>query len=276
LLWLAGCSRFPDHINPEVWWHELEGGPIAQARPPAPGADQPYPNLATVPPKPKPGDPVMRQRLSAALLSERSDAQYAAAQNPIRPPPRLSAPPPPASDPDASTASLEATQAPPSKPAPPASLTVRPSAATDQPAAPQDMPEAPPPPPVLAGISIGPTIPVAPVKAPPVPPPAPPTPSEAARAPVPIAFAAGSAVLPQGADGPLKLLAQRRANKPIDIIGFGEADDAQPAAQNAGVSLGLARARAVAVALMQAGVPANLLRIDAQAAGRGADARLVD
>jgi outer membrane protein OmpA-like peptidoglycan-associated protein len=94
--------------------------------------------------------------------------------------------------------------------------------------------------------------------------------------PVPIGFTAGSAVLPPGADAQLKLLAQRRVNKPIDIVGFGEADEDQPQAQNAAITLGLLRARAVAAALVAAGVPANMLRIDAQAAGRGADARLVD
>ena len=52
-LLLAGCSSFPASMNPVSWWHDLQGGKIAEERPPPPGADQPYPNLASVPPKPQ-------------------------------------------------------------------------------------------------------------------------------------------------------------------------------------------------------------------------------
>jgi len=41
-LWLAGCSSFPSSMNPVSWWHDLQGGKIAEERPPPPGADQPY------------------------------------------------------------------------------------------------------------------------------------------------------------------------------------------------------------------------------------------
>ena len=34
-------------MNPVSWWHDLQGGKIAEERPPPPGADQPYPNLAS-------------------------------------------------------------------------------------------------------------------------------------------------------------------------------------------------------------------------------------
>jgi hypothetical protein len=43
---LAGCS------GPVGLYHSVEGGAIAQDRAPPPGADQPYPNLADVPPPP--------------------------------------------------------------------------------------------------------------------------------------------------------------------------------------------------------------------------------
>jgi len=43
---LAGCSV------PIGWYHDVEGGAIAQQRQPPPGSDQPYPNLANVPPQP--------------------------------------------------------------------------------------------------------------------------------------------------------------------------------------------------------------------------------
>ncbi len=43
---LAGCA------GPVALYHNAEGGAIAQARQPPPGADLPYPNLADVPPEP--------------------------------------------------------------------------------------------------------------------------------------------------------------------------------------------------------------------------------
>jgi outer membrane protein OmpA-like peptidoglycan-associated protein len=43
---LAGCS------GPIAAYHDVEGGAIAQDRQPPPGADQPYPNLASVPAAP--------------------------------------------------------------------------------------------------------------------------------------------------------------------------------------------------------------------------------
>jgi outer membrane protein OmpA-like peptidoglycan-associated protein len=45
-LCLAGCA------GPVALYHNAEGGAIAQARQPPPGADLPYPNLADVPPEP--------------------------------------------------------------------------------------------------------------------------------------------------------------------------------------------------------------------------------
>ncbi len=50
-LCLGGCSN--RHTSgPEAWWHEAIGGKISEQRPPPPGDKDPYPNLATVPPKP--------------------------------------------------------------------------------------------------------------------------------------------------------------------------------------------------------------------------------
>src|SRR5262249_55134774 len=52
LLALAGCSS----MDPVNWWHSLEGGRIAEERPPPPNADAPYPNLSEVPSRPTPTD----------------------------------------------------------------------------------------------------------------------------------------------------------------------------------------------------------------------------
>ncbi len=274
---LAGCSTLPKSGDPVAWWHQLQGGVIAQQRPPPPGADLPYPNLGQVPPKPPATDPTTRQHIASALIQDRTDAEYLAKLAPIT----LPAPPPPVpkpapADPDASSASLEATEAPPAKAPPKAALPVGPAATNayvDGPV--PDVPDAPPPPPVLPGIAVGPTTPVPPPKPPPT------TSaraqmSDAARAPVPVAFPPGSAAMPAGAEQPLKRLATQRAGGAIRVEGFGEATDTEPQVQVAGLNLALARAHAVAAALIAAGVPATALRIAAQASGQGADARLIE
>lgn len=92
---LAGCSSLPSSDNPAAWWHGLEGGVIAEQRPPPPGADQAYPNLASVPPRPPPPDRQRMGQISAALTEARANAQYAASAMPITPPQAGAAPAPP-------------------------------------------------------------------------------------------------------------------------------------------------------------------------------------
>src|SRR3954451_1530811 len=40
VLLFSGCSSLPGSMNPVNWWHDLEGGKIAEERPPPPGADE--------------------------------------------------------------------------------------------------------------------------------------------------------------------------------------------------------------------------------------------
>jgi outer membrane protein OmpA-like peptidoglycan-associated protein len=108
---LTGCSS-TSSMNPINWWHRTEGGKIAEQRPAPPGADQPYPNLATVPPKPAPADQQALKKLTDSLVADRTNAQHAAQSAPLADPssptasPSLfgvgTAPPPP---PAVSTAS---------------------------------------------------------------------------------------------------------------------------------------------------------------------------
>ncbi len=114
-LLLAGCGT-AEKMSPVEWWHNLEGGPIAQDRPPPPAADAPYPNLSTVPPRPPAPDPAARAKLTSGLVADRTNAQYAASLAPLpaQPMPRprpAPLPPQPAGD-DISTASLPAATAP--------------------------------------------------------------------------------------------------------------------------------------------------------------------
>jgi outer membrane protein OmpA-like peptidoglycan-associated protein len=135
-LLLAGCSSLPSSMNPVTWWHDLQGGAIAEQRPPPPGTDQPYPNLATVPPKPAEPDRAALTNLSNGLISDRANAQHLAALAPLADPSSPSAspelfgkgtvpPPPPPPPPGTKTASAslpaaEAPAAPPTPAAPPA------------------------------------------------------------------------------------------------------------------------------------------------------------
>ena len=272
-------------MNPVDWWHGLEGGAIAEARPPPPNADAPYPNLSSVPAKPPPPDARAQQGVAAGLTADRNNAHYAAVAEPIpalpKPAPRPAAAPTASGDADEQpNAALQAAHAAPAAPAAPSPAAVPAAQAPGAPtalagAAPAmpDIPPAPPSPPVLAGVDV-PAV-TAPTP-PPVAPPAPPAPPPAPGAPVAIAFPAGSAILPPAAQPSLKALAAQRGNRWIAVTGFGEASDDAPAVQTAALPLALDRARAVAAALGTLGVPGWALRIVALPGGSGAVARLVD
>jgi outer membrane protein OmpA-like peptidoglycan-associated protein len=90
-----------------------------------------------------------------------------------------------------------------------------------------------------------------------------------------LGFAPGSAVLPSDAADTLKQLAARRGQGVIAVTGYGDAASSDPGAQTAALSLALSRAQAVANALAGDGVPVSAVRVGAEAAGRGASARLI-
>jgi outer membrane protein OmpA-like peptidoglycan-associated protein len=82
---LAGCSTISS-MNPVNWWHRQEGGKIAEDRPAPPGADQPYPSIATVPNKPEAPDQDAMKKLTASLVADRTNAQHAAQSAPLADP----------------------------------------------------------------------------------------------------------------------------------------------------------------------------------------------
>jgi outer membrane protein OmpA-like peptidoglycan-associated protein len=94
--------------------------------------------------------------------------------------------------------------------------------------------------------------------------------------PVPVGFEPRSPVLPADSAAALKALAGTRKNATILVTGFGEAASSDPQAQSNALTLALGRAQAMAAALAKDGVPAGSVRVDAQAAGRGGVARLVE
>jgi hypothetical protein len=127
-LLLAGCSSSSQSsMNPVNWWHHLEGGEIAKQRPPPPGTNQPFPNLASVPARPAAPDKKQLDAITQGLVADRAHAEYMAAATPIADPssPQASpglfgagtmpAPPPPgtATSAPAASASLAAASASP-------------------------------------------------------------------------------------------------------------------------------------------------------------------
>lgn len=295
LLGLGGCQTLSD-INPLTLYHGLEGGPIADARPPPPNADQPYPNLANTPDKPADPDALVRGQVAAGLIADRAHAQYEASVTPLPPPangPPVSrgAPPPLKADPEASSASLAAANAPPPKPVPkpaidngparaprpaptaPVNSTPLPppTGATATAAGPMpDVPATPPPPPNLPGVKQV----TAPTPPPEMPPPAPAAPAAPSGA-TPIAFAQGSSSLPSTTLPTLRAIAARRGHGSIAVTGFGEASSNASASQVSAIPLAFARARAIAAQLEAAGVPTTAIRLDAEAVGSGAAVRVL-
>ncbi len=310
VLLLGGCGtvqRLNDSKltleTPIDWWHDLQGGRIARDRPPPPGATDSYPNLSSVPARPTPTDATTRRALTEQLAAERDRTQRAATRDPIV-----------AAGAPAAVAAAKAAAAPKAAPAAtatgPAPAGTAPIGATPAGVAPVgaasvtalddepskavlDAATAPPTPaarrnartdpaasPGAAPPASGP-LPDLPTGAPPIPqlPGLPATTfSPAAPPPLPqavIAFARGSAELPDSADPALRALAARLAGGGMVVQAGGDADGAGPDRQAAALPLGLARARAIQRALVAAGVPPAAIRIEAAGLGRTGSARLL-
>jgi outer membrane protein OmpA-like peptidoglycan-associated protein len=297
---LAGCSTISS-VNPVNWWHRQEGGKIAEERPAPPGADQPYPNMATVPAKPDTPDAEALKTLTASLVADRTNAQHAAQSAPLADPssptasPSLfgvgTAPPPPPAQvgtpsaasgtPGASVAraSMPAVTAPPappsaapaaaprkavqSAPLDPATPAVSAASAAQMAAVQPALPAGPPTRPGLAG---------APPAMPSEPAPMPPPPTGVSAS---IVFVDGEASLSQPAADEVKAFAAKRGNGTIAVTGYGDTASGDPEAQSAALTLGLSRAQAISNALKANGVPGNAIRVSAEANGRGASLHLL-
>jgi outer membrane protein OmpA-like peptidoglycan-associated protein len=88
-------------------------------------------------------------------------------------------------------------------------------------------------------------------------------------------FPRASAALDDPALTEVKALAAARGDHGIAITGYGDATSSDPLAQSDALGLGLSRAQALATALVAQGVPVSMLRLNAEAAGRGASLRLL-
>ncbi len=291
---LAGCAHRDPVDTPVAWWHQLEGGAIAQQRPPPPGVDDPYPAIGTTPAAaPSVASAELRRSVTEQLIEQRNLSARLNAHDPLPPPvvaPARTATPSPTRGPslvqspaNQSSATLDAADAPP--PSHAAAGTAASAAAGGDPGdlalpavvagtdagAPvvlPAIPDAPPPPPGLPGIAM------------------PPPPSYVPRARPHYAlaqgpgellqFAAGSDVLGSGQSDALHQVAAHRGAGSIYVHGYGEASSDSPQDQAQALTLAALRARSVADALEKEGVPASAIRIRADAFGRGARAGLVD
>ena len=290
-----GGARIED-ANPLAWWRALEGGAIAEQRPDPPGADDPYPNLASVPARPVPSTPVQRRALTAQMVAERDGVRRDNAREPLvaAPVPKPAAPPTnPASVPPP-MATLDAATAPPAAvppTGPPLNATPAVAAGAATASAPALLPARVPVPgrarpPTRAALPSGP-IPDLPA----TPPPAPVLPgipastyAPAIRRPLPavaVAFPRGSDVLPDGTVAAIRALVDRRGGGPVLVYAGGDAGSgaqsgAAPDIQGPALQLALRRAKALGSLLAGAGVPPGQVRTQATALGRESGARLVD
>jgi outer membrane protein OmpA-like peptidoglycan-associated protein len=266
-------------MDPTAWWHQLEGGRIAEQRPPPPNVNAPYPNFAGIPDRPVVTDPAQRRKIASGLVADNVNAKYGAGLAPLATPPNQPATPPAAPSAQMS-ATMPAADAPPSppSPAPRAAVQKVTLAAPDlapvaDPGAAPAVPAAPPAAPVIEGADIqGFTTPTPP----PVPPPAKPAPPApfVPGAPLAVPFLADSAELPPEERSELQKFAAARGAADIAVTGFGDAASTEPAAQAAALPLAWERARAISGVLQALGVPTTSLRVDAEANGSGGVARL--
>ncbi len=288
---LSGCSDKQATTTPLDWWHNLEGGVIATQRPPPPGANDPYPNIATIPPRPPAADVAQHQAIADSLATQRDAANTAAAQAPLAattpsPPSKPAAPPKPAApDPNASTVVVDAASPTPTTPASPP-----PAPAT--PAQPAQMAES-----ALPGIDSVPAVPAAVASgplpdfatAPPplpagfglptvTPTPATPPPPVAMAKPLPngvtIAFTPQSSTLPPSAALALQQFANAHKGAAVAVTGHGDTVLHSADAQSRALDLALRRAQTIAAFLSQAGMPAATLHLRAEAAGSGSTVAL--
>jgi len=170
-LLLAGCSSVPDAANPVEWYKsvkesiagddaEKEGDAaekpanelVADRDKPAPGANEEFPKLSSVPPRPAPSSAAERERIREGLVADQESARrysdeviqrQGEASNPL-----VTSAPTPAPAPEAAVKAPESAAMPAPKPEPMKQEMAKTPPAKPIPAAPQ---VAPPPPPQSSG-----------------------------------------------------------------------------------------------------------------------------
>lgn len=110
---LAGCKGGGPVGAGVDLFHDLQGGAIAQQRPPPPGVNDPFPNLGSIPARPPAPDILAQQRIADQLAAQRDQAEQSAAANPLTPrAPPPAVPKPAAPDPNANRVVVDAAPTP--------------------------------------------------------------------------------------------------------------------------------------------------------------------
>ncbi|WP_419729746.1 OmpA family protein [Lichenicola sp.] len=90
---VGGCAHQDPVDTPLNWWHQLEGGAIAQQRPPPPGVDDPYPKIGTTPAAaPQVASMDLRKSVTAGLVEQRNLSARLNAHDPLPPPVAVATP----------------------------------------------------------------------------------------------------------------------------------------------------------------------------------------
>ncbi|GAJ30273.1 hypothetical protein Amme_116_004 [Acidomonas methanolica NBRC 104435] len=261
---LVGCAQGDAVQSVTGWWHQYEGGAIAQQRPPPPGAHQPYPHVGLTPTEaPEMPSASARTALTDQLKAERNfGRRLAAADGPLP-----VAPPKPAAPPGqnaAASGSSMTVAAAGGGPAPAQDWTM--PAVTKfapPPMRPGELPQigpTPPPVPAFPGFDIPETAVGTPRS----------SPAYALADPhgVLIRFAQSSDQMLAGQEKSIgDALTGWKAGLPVYVTGFGDATSLAPDDQAASLRLALARAKNLAETVMLRHVRAADVHLAAAANG---------
>ena len=302
---LSACQHQDMTDTVTGWWHGFQGGEIAKLRAPPPGENLAYPHVGRTPTEaPNLPTPEARLSLTTRLEAQRNLAQRESAAQGALP----TIPPPPKPTPAAATTAnaeqsgMTMTTVGQPEPESPSAINPAPDTPSTASPAPVQAPAKKPPvqaqppapeaelPPVVAK-SIPPTPPGQFPKIGDLPPPPPQFPgfdlprdamlSDPVQPDIDTSTPEGTLIRFQPAtdhvmgnpQGDYQHIVSQRGNRPLTIRGFGafmSADAAlAPADQNREIALGLLRARVVARALIERGVPASSIILKAEAIGDG-------
>ncbi|MDI2090780.1 hypothetical protein [Commensalibacter oyaizuii] len=308
LFCLGGCASSPMIKTPVGWYHNLEGGIIAQPRLPAPGHDQSYPYVGLTPTQAPPlPSPALRQEITHTLSQDKTLSAWQDTVDPLEIPkippaprqspqntqpsetPKTAQNTSPQTEDQSSSATLDAAGQDPSSDQKngKASSTSKDAKAfhrAPEPKVPVVMPE------LRAKIDdqavVIPAIPVNPPSPPQYPGfnipadanlPAPFRPSalplEAPRGEL-IRFPLGSDAPSEKQDKTINSIAWQRNGRMIFVHGYGDADSINADAQANALSLALLRAKAVAKMLIAHNVPESSIALRAHAIGHGVRIRM--
>ncbi|MFT8353110.1 MAG: hypothetical protein ABF617_00760 [Gluconobacter japonicus] len=291
---------------PAGWWHSFEGGEIAKLRPPPPGQNLPYPHVGRTPAQnPEMPSPEARVNLTMQLEAQRNLAQReSAAQGTlptIPPPPPKTAPSavnPTGTEPEEQNNLTMTSVGQPADTTPPINAAPGAAPGTPAPATPSKTPQPTTPeaelPPVVAA-AIPPTPPGEFPQIGALPPPPPQFPgfdlprdanlTGPLRPDIDTSTPEGTLIRFQPStdhvvgdpSSDYQRIISQRGDQKITILGFGAAMSADAglstADQGREIALGLLRARTVAHALIQRGVPASAIVLRAEAIGNGVRVR---